>query len=184
MYLILILLFILGGQFSLIVRPNLTRGELLGIAFPFGLGLWSAILFLFDNVGFAINNKSILLSSCILLFVIFSVLIWNRTNETDITFPKLDIRSALTPYLEDPKAINPFYVTMLMFVLFITFVIVSKTLYWPILNYDSIDGYDLIAKLIGSEGQYNNLVFSTENFHCSFFLSTIACTCLVYWLYF
>jgi len=163
MILILILLFVLGLELVLLLKPNLSFGLLLGLGFPIGFGIWSILLFVLDCFGLPINNKMLLSFCCILLLLVFSFLIWRKKGELQFLNNRLDLKNLFLEFEKRPNSINPFYVTLFGLVLIIIFTIVSKTLYWPIMNYDSIDGYDLIAKLIGAEGKYNNTVFAPDN---------------------
>lgn len=163
MIFVLIILFVLGAQLTLLLKSDIDRGLLVGVSFPFGFGVWSVLLFLIDNLGVAINNKLILLIACSIMLSIFTGLLWRRRAKYNAIVKPFHISKFFLRYKNNPILINPFYITLLIIVGFIVFVIVSKTLYWPIMNYDSIDGYDLIAKLIGAEGHYNNAVFSTDN---------------------
>ncbi len=163
--LIILLIFIFLIGYLLIVPFNLFNVlETLGLSFPIGLGLWSFSLFIINLVGIPINSRLLCVGLSIFLgfLVIGASHIFKSNAGFNLWANALDIfrriRLSLSTFVW-----NPFYATSLLAACIIIFAICLKAQYWPIINYDSIYGYDFLAKVIAHEGSYINSIFDKSN---------------------
>jgi len=79
-----------------------------------------------------------------------------------------DFSSWKTDLIKSSKNIQIAWIIGLAVVLYVLYAITAKSLYWPTIHYDSIAGYDFLAKAIAHEGTINNSLFDTTNKICSY----------------
>ncbi len=168
-YIIFIFIFILGLGALLNISKEFSKLEYIGFSLPVGFGIWSYGMTFFDFIGIPINNQAF-----IYLFLLFANgLFFGRlflkdddfigNIKTTILKSIDDLKSSISYFIKNPIEINIAYIVFSGIILFIVFGIVVKAMYWPVFNQDSIDGFDLLAKLIGEEGSINNSVFDKEH---------------------
>jgi len=126
-----------------------------GLAFPIGFGINSIIVFLLDVLKIPINNLILILSVDLVLSVIF-ILVTFFIQKPKVT----DIKNAFQ--WKEFLPINLAWIFIVAAILFVAYVIIYKTMFWPVSSYDSVHGYDFIAKVIKQEGTFNNSIFNKD----------------------
>lgn len=154
-YLGIILLFILGYVFTRSFLSENRLGLNVGLAFPMGLGLLSIIMFLYDLLGIPVNSMAVLYVTMFFLIAGFIALLKQKKQ---LTFSL----SLIMPAKKDMLRVNLAWVMLMLASTVLIITVVGKALFWPVFIYDSIAGYDFIAKLIASEGTLNNSIFNPE----------------------
>lgn len=139
----LLVIWCLGYSFLSLIGAGFNLSFKVGTAMLLGLGLVSAGMFLFDLVSIPITLYTVL-GFAIVGTVIFSfrnnrgfMEDWDELKKTDISFLRLNF-------------------TWLFFfgiALYLVYGIGVKGLYWPVTEYDSVTGYDFMAKMIAAEGK-------------------------------
>lgn len=156
---LLVLLF--GYSVINVIGQNHEPLEKFGISFLTGIGLETIFMLILD-----IAHIPITLVSLYLLTLAGIVIINFQSLLQFILAPAQYIK----PLPEKSKA---FYsnisfnnlIWVLFFLLVALFIVssVAKALYWPPAAYDNISGYDLMGKVIASEGKFHNSLFEINN---------------------
>ena len=151
------IVFLLGlaviNAFSFGIKPL----EKLGFSLPIGLGLGTLILMGFELVGLPLNNATLLLGTMAVLAIATGILgfIRNREHFTLIENIKNFAPKKLLP-------INLGWLVLIGCIATVVYTNVTKTLFWPVFIHDSVNGYDFLARVIFSEGVFNNSLFDPE----------------------
>ena len=155
-YLIFTLIFNTGLLIVLLLSDKFNLGELLGLPFIIGLGYASFLMFFLDatHVGITYHH---LLTTLILSIVLagggLGFLFSKKLRSLDSLRSQKFSLSGLTL----PWAI------FVGFGIYLAYGITVKCLYWPPAEFDSIEGYDLLAKAIAHEGTIANSILTNHN---------------------
>jgi len=153
----LLLPFLTGCLLANFISKNRSKLEILGLSFPIGLGIISFILFLFNITGLKINILVNIISIQVLIFIGLCIINYRKKhhffNLTSIYF-KVKVSKLKNIHLS-----TPVFIVISCIVLY---ALVSKSLFWPVFNYDSITGFDFLAKAIVKEGTFQNSIFTNE----------------------
>ena len=150
-YLIFILIFITGLLIALLISDKFNLGELLGLPFVLGLGYTSFLMFFLDAIKLGITRGHLLtaLLASIAMAIGGLVFLFNKGARS-------------TEFFKSQKlSLNGLNLAWLAFFLFGTYLaygITLKCIYWPPAEFDSIEGYDLLAKAIAHEGTIANSI--------------------------
>jgi hypothetical protein len=147
--LFLTITFLLGYSFVTFLAAHSSIIEKMGLSFLLGLGLETVFLLLFDLAHIPITYLTMVGTSTLLALF----LIYFKMNSLAEDF------KALKNYRIRIGQINFTWLLFFSILLYIVYAISKKGLYWPIMENDSVVGYDYMAKLIAAEGKINNSVF-------------------------
>ncbi|MDX1477045.1 MAG: hypothetical protein R3301_05035 [Saprospiraceae bacterium] len=154
--LLYILVFITGVGALSLAAPALKAWEKTGFALPIGMGIASVYMFAIDLVGIPINGMGVNLFGLLLLSAaLFGIYFRNPDNR------RIDPRTWIAPLRTPPRHIA-FYLVVVAGI-YVIWMISSRAMFWPILNYDSVTGYDLLGQITFAEGTFNNSVFDKVN---------------------
>ena len=127
-----------------------------GLSFPTGMGINAFLLFVFEIFHIKYNNSSIILCSDIVLILInLGIIFLGRKPNFKLNFKPKKLIKKFMP-------INLSWIFLMSVIIYVVFSIVNKTLFWPVTTYDSINGYDFLAKAIANEGTFNNTIFNPD----------------------
>ena len=147
----------LGFSIVTAISTKFSILEKIGAAFLVGIGAQVFWMMLCDFVGIPITLVSVYIGS---------LLIWFGSWAYIITIRKTSVQEALWPYnpFENTawSKINLPWMTIMAFVAYILWAVTSKCLFWPTFEFDSIAGYDLMAKVLAEEGTFNNSLFMSN----------------------
>ncbi len=132
------------------LEKKLTRSEVLGLSFLFGIGFQTVFMFLFDLAHIPITGFS--LAAISLIFIV--VIIW-KNRKLIKTLPHY----FLPKQKPDIKRINYTWLMIFLAICFLIFSSIAKNLFWPTTSYDSVAGYDLMGKVIATEGKIHVSLF-------------------------
>ncbi len=150
------IVFLIGLSLTSFLARSLEKSLKLGFAFPVGMGLQAFLMFFLDLSGVKINHALLLLISDIILLLIFGLLAYRKHPEA---FKGSPISLRLSGLRFHLKTLDPTWLLLMGVTLIVLFSVVFKTLAWPVFIYDSIAGYDLVAKVISAEGSFHNSIF-------------------------
>ncbi len=153
--LIFLLIFILGFILANAISTQLKLGEKIGLAFPLGFALLSFVMVFFSFIKMPFTLNLVLISSSVLALVALA-LVWKQGNLKNLF--QFDAKS-----LQKLKSINLSWIFLFGLLVYIIYVMAAKALFWPPAAYDTITGYDYMAKVVAAEGTYNNSIFDVEN---------------------
>jgi hypothetical protein len=150
-----LLIFIVGFIFASSLFFKLPLLQKIGLGFPLGFGLFSVEMIVLNlfNIKFSILLLSIIaiIISIVLVFLVIKPKVF------------LDSFKIPTNSFSEIKIINISWLLMFSALAYILYGIISKTLFWPPCAYDTVTGYDYMAKVIAGEGCFDNSIFSIEN---------------------
>lgn len=158
----LLLTFFLGLSILLLLSLKFSYMEKIGLSFLLGMGVQVLGMMLLDFISIPVQLYSIYTFS---LLVIAGC--WFRIRRVHDT----SIRTALFP--EPPfsgiawRKINLSWLILVGLMTMILFFIGLKCLVFPPFEFDAIAGYDLMAKVLASEGTFNNSLFSSGGYAMS-----------------
>jgi Dolichyl-phosphate-mannose-protein mannosyltransferase len=153
-----IIIFFLGVSVINTVAYRLKSAEKIAFAFPVGMGVNSIIFFTAELLHLSLKSINSFLSFEIFLVIVLSSLTIRKTKyrfSFNILINKLRF--------DKFPPLNPAWIFLTGVILFITYILICKSLFWPIALYDSITGYDFIAKAMAQEGTLNSSIFQKEN---------------------
>ena len=152
-----IIIFLLGISIINTLAYRIKTLEKIGFALPIGMGINSLLMFIMDLLHIPINEIYLLLSIDLIIIVGLSIFTY-RKNKSVFSFEPI----LKTFHPKNLFSINLAWVFLMSCAIYVIYAIVSKTLFWPVFIYDSISGYDFLAKAIVEEGTLNNSIFSQE----------------------
>ena len=152
-YLIFTLIFITGLLIVLLLSDKFNYGELLGLPFIIGLGYTSFLMFALDAVkaGITFSHVLIGLVLTILIAAVGLAFLFNKKARS------LDYLKSQKFSL---KGLTLAWAIFVGFGIYLAYGITVKCLYWPPAEFDSIEGYDLLAKAIAHEGTIANSILT------------------------
>lgn len=153
-----ITIFLLGIAVINMIAYRIKIAEKIAFALPIGLGINSLLFFIADLLYFSLQSVIIIigieLMLCILLSII-TVRIRKPAFSLEYIPKKIDLKKF--------PLLNLAWIFFMGLILITTSILTYKSLYWPISQFDSIAGYDFVAKALAKEGTLNNSIFSLEN---------------------
>lgn len=157
--LLLSILITLVVGFSIItaISTKFSYLEKIGASFLVGMGAQVMWMVLCDFVGISINLVSVYVGSLLLWFGSWAYIILVR---------KTTLKEAVYPYNpfkgKDLIRFNLPWMALMGGVAYLLWAISSKCLFWPTFEFDSVAGYDLMAKVLAHEGSFNNSLFMSN----------------------
>ena len=148
----------LGISVINIVARRIKTLEKLGLAMPLGMGVNSALMFTLDLFHISVTQINLLLGIEGLIIAVLTFYSHSKNNIVlHLRLPPLKIN------FKNIININLAWLLMVGYSAYIIYVIVYRALDWPALTFDSIFGFDFIAKVLSKEGTLNNFIFNGEN---------------------
>lgn len=140
-----VIAFLLGYSILNLISTDFNIVEKLGFSFNIGVGFITFQMFLLNVVGIKITLAAVLIFS---LVTIAGCLAFNYKK----------IKQILNPVIVWPKAGQINFAWMLLFglMIYVAWAMYQKAIYWPVVEYDSVTGYDYMGKAIAHEGTFNN----------------------------
>ncbi|MDR3269582.1 MAG: hypothetical protein LBT83_11035 [Tannerella sp.] len=142
-----------GIGLALCISQRLKLIEVLGLAFPLGMGVQTFLMVCFDWVGIKLTAGSVILATLILIAALCTCLFFHRENLKEW------FRYVSTPGYPH---LNWAWLLCIAVIGAVTVVNVTKTLYYPTFDTDSVRGYNLIGLAIGHEGTIKSLSLFTD----------------------
>lgn len=149
----IVLVFLLGISIINFISKNFTILEKIGLSFLVGIGIETVFMFILDIIQIDFN------SNLLIIITIFFIIIINIINRPDIihTAKKLKKQNL------NVKKLNLIWIIVFLLICFFLYASATKSLYWPTFAYDNVAGYDLMGKVIASEGRIDNSLFEINN---------------------
>ncbi|MDX1406589.1 MAG: hypothetical protein R3330_00605 [Saprospiraceae bacterium] len=151
-----LLVFIAGLGALALAAPALKAVEKAGFALPIGMGIASVFMFVADLIGLPVNSLGVNLAGMILISAVFFGLYFSNPENRQI-----NPSTWLEPLRHPPRNIAFYLVVMVG--IYVIYMISARAMFWPILNYDAVTGYDLLGQITFAEGTFNNSVFDKIN---------------------
>lgn len=148
----LLILFLLGWSVINFISAEFTLPEKISFSFLAGITFISLIMFLLDLFGIPITLVSV---------YVFALVI--TAAAAALTFRKqVDYFKQLSKPKFTFKDVNIAWIVFAAAIGYVVYGVTVKNLYWPTTAFDSVAGYDLMAKAITNEGAIRNSLFGTD----------------------
>lgn len=152
----LFLTFVFGLCLTVCISKRLTIAELLGLAFPIGIFAQTFLMVCMDCIGIRLKAGSVILASLLILAILVGGLFKQRKalrkgwkNCVHFNFP----------------ALNWAWFTGVTFLIAIVVMNVSKTLYFPTFDTDSVRGFNIVGKAFAHEGTIKTMSLFTHEYY-------------------
>ena len=149
-------IFLLGFALLSLLSKDFKVTERLALSMPMGLGLTSFLMFFLDRLTHSITSGSVLTSviTCILLFAGVRLFLDYKANDL--------------PWKRERSKPDFSWLTLVWVVFagmtgYLVWGIVTKCLYWPPAEFDTIEGYDLLSKAIAREHIIANSILTSKD---------------------
>jgi len=152
-----IIIFLLGISTINALASKTKLLEKIGFSMPIGIGVSSLLTMMLDIVGVAINQVNVFLAVSLLTIILLNAFTLYKNKTVYSIDPLLKV---LHP--KNLLPINLGFLLLISVAIFIVYGVVSKSLFWPVFIYDSVNGYDFIAKAMMREGTLNNSLFDAS----------------------
>ena len=149
--------FILGVIIGLAIKVE-KKLLLLGLAFPFSFGFLTVASFVFDIIGIPIS----LMTGIFALIMMSIALLVLKLKTIVASIATVNVSSLVKEIIFFIK--NHWGVVFLIgVIIYLLYGISLKAVLWPSAAYDTIAGYDFVAKVISLENSLNNSIFSADH---------------------
>jgi hypothetical protein len=148
LYLVLLCSWLLGYSLLQVLAKNITLIEKVGLSFLVGMGVHPVVFFIFTLIHVPINQISVV------LYTITAILVLN--------LKAIKAKSiAFNPIEKDKIQFTFAWFFFVGMILYLVYGIAAKGLFWPVAEYDSVTGYDLMGKMIAREGTLHVAFFDS-----------------------
>lgn len=152
-----LVIFLLGISIINLVAYKIKVLAKIGFALPMGMGINSFIMFSLGVFHIPINQINLILGidiTCILLFTAGFFFVNKSIIASRSLLPSFNLKKEFN--------INLAWIFLISYGVYLVYIIAAKALFWPPFIFDSIDGYDFLARVIVKEGTINNSIFNPE----------------------
>lgn len=152
-----LVIFLLGLSIINLVAYKIKVLAKIGFALPMGMGFNSFIMFALSLFHIPVNNINLILgieATFILLFTAGFFFVNKQIIASKALLPTFNIKKEFN--------INLAWIFLSGYVIYLVYIIAAKALFWPPFIFDSIDGYDFLARIIAKEGTINNSIFNPD----------------------
>lgn len=145
----LIISVLLGISIVLLISRKLTLIEIIGLAFPVGIGVQSVLMILLDSFSVPLNAFSMLSISLAVMLLVCIYLFLKKKTEMQNWF------STATKF-SVPK-INALWLLLLLALVAAEAMNFGKCIYFPPFDRDSLTSFNTIALIVAKEQTFHNL---------------------------
>ena len=156
-FLTIFLVYLLGICLLRLLDNRWSLAEWLGFSFPIGMGTITLLMFLVDLLGIRLTGTTVLVLTILPIALLYAFMAIRRRD--------INLFSFLLPYLRRSTWIfllrrqNLGVLFLLGLVVYVIYLVALKTLYWPPFHYDTVAGYDFLARAVAHEGTLHNALF-------------------------
>ena len=153
-----ITVFFLGLSIINIIAYRIKAIEKISFAFPIGMGANSIIFFIFELLHISLKSIDLIIGIELALGIVLSIITIRKMRPVfsfELIFKK--------NVLKKSGMLNLSWFFFMGVILFVAYIMIRKSLFWPIVQFDSIAGYDFVAKAMATEGTLNSSIFNSEN---------------------
>jgi hypothetical protein len=145
-----------GAVLALSISQRLKFVELLGLSFPLGMGMQTFLMVCFDWAGIHLTAWTVISGTLAVMAAAGAYLFFRRDRlkawlgyVTAFTYPKINLA----------------WLLCIAAIVVVAVMNVTKTMYFPTFDTDSVRGYDLIGMAVGREGTIRQLsLFNDANY--------------------
>ncbi len=149
----LLLAFLVGLSLVNLISPKFSLAIKIGFAFNLGLGIVTFGIYSLQLLGLKIDITSLIIWT-LLLTALFTGLNYKNLKESySINFQLPSLKQIHYGWL--------FFFGIICYILWAT---AQKGLFWPVVEYDSVNGYDFMGKAIAAEGTFKNSLIENADY--------------------
>ncbi len=148
-------IFLSGFMIMNIISTEFGLSQKIGLSMPLGFGLTTVIMLLINFSGVKFTIELIVLLSLLTVASIGFIVLRKKKLASIVN---LDLKP-----LRNLQYFNLSWIFLVLVLFYIVYGITAKALFWPPSAYDSITGYDYMAKVTAAEGKFNNSIFDQTN---------------------
>ncbi len=156
----MLIVFVLGLAVVHAIAGKLSPVLTVGVAFPVGFGVNAFVMFGLNVIHVPLYTMYMVLGIDTLLALLFAVYLFYRTRP----WAPLAERWQRLWYSSVTllKRFHPAWVLLAGAVIWLVCAVLMQAFFWPVFIYDSITGFDFVAKTVLSEGTLNNSIFDSQ----------------------
>jgi len=154
----IIIVLILGFSIVNAISKKFSILEKIGLSFLLGIGFETFFMFILDVLTIKFN-LFILIAISISLIILLNI---KNINKFGLQIQKLKAIKTKAKKI-NYKSINFIWLFFFLIICILLYGSAAKSLYWPTFAYDNVAGYDLMGKVMASEGSINNSLFEIDN---------------------
>lgn len=154
----IILVLFLGLSVINCISKKFSILEKIGLAFLIGIGFETIFMFICD----ILNMKFNVIILCIIS--IFFIIILNINNIKNFKILVKKLKKFKPQFSKiNYKKTNLVWLFFFILICILLYGSAAKSLYWPTFAYDNVAGYDLMGKVMATEGKVNNSLFEIND---------------------
>lgn len=147
-FLVLFLVFLSGLSFLHLFECNFSPSERIGFGGLLGMGFITTFMLLLNLVGLPITLQGVFIGLALML-IGFNIKLFKSPVKILASYR----------YRYQFRGVNFLFISAFCGIAFLFYAITVKNLYWTPISYDTIAGYDLMAKVVARDGFINNVSF-------------------------
>lgn len=156
----LLIVFLLGLIVVHTLAGNVSSLLKVGVALPVGFGINAFVMFGLDIIHVPLYYVSIVPGMDAIIILMLAVYLFYRTSPLVYL---LEWRLRLGQVIDGLLSrFHPAWVLLFGAVVWLVCAVVAQAFFWPVFIYDSITGFDFVAKTVLSEGTLNNSIFDPQ----------------------
>lgn len=149
--------YLIGMIVLRLISREWSLSETLGFGFPVGMGCVTVWMFLMDVLGISLIRGTVLSGTFLLVAFLYFLLYYFKKDQ-DIFAPiKRYVRKGEISRLLHKQNAGVLFLSGVL--IYLIYLVTVKALYWPAIHYDTIAGYDFLARAIAHEGTLHNSLF-------------------------
>ncbi|WP_052598784.1 hypothetical protein [Aureispira sp. CCB-QB1] len=156
LFISLLITFLVGFFILTTIASNFSYLERLGGASLVGLGVQVMLMIFLDFVGISVSLTNIYIGSSIAVIGSVACLAIQKTPIQKILLP-----SNLSSYKKG-ISINVVWCFLASLAIYLWWMVTQKCLFYPPFEFDTVAGYDLMAKVLAAEGTFDNSLFNSD----------------------
>lgn len=156
----LLIIFLQGGIVVHLLARETSLLLKAGFAFPVGLGINAFLMFGMELLHIPLYKTGLLLPVEFALVVAAGQYIFQR-HRTGIRFLE-QLRGLRHNFRGLLRGFHPAWLLLVGCMIFVVYGVLEQALFWPVFIYDSINGFDFVAKAIVEEGTLNSTLFNAD----------------------
>lgn len=157
-YIHLVVLFVAGFSCLNLISTRFSWLEKLAFSFPLAYGFVTLMMFVYGMLGIKLTLGALYVPQ--LLMIAASAVVVYLRNDRKLS---IDLKAFEPLRGFSFFSINLPWIFTTIVLGYVVYVCLAKALFWPTIAFDSIAGYDFVAKQMAAEGTIKTSMFSEDN---------------------
>ena len=153
---IFIFIFLLGWSMMRLLSRDFKLTEQLALAMPIGLGITSFLMFFLNQITGTITATNVIVTVLLISVILTGARLY------------LDFKADKLPWKQPRPKLDLSWMTLVWLVFagmiyYLVNGILTKCMFWPPAEFDTIEGYDLLSKAIAHEHLLANSILTNKD---------------------